>query len=410
MFRRISRITGAALLTTYSLLVLGASPSLATGTLDQQADWRQGGSNVHPGQTMAQTFTAGLTGDMDTVSVAMGFQDDPCANDVTLEVRDMTGSNPFTGTLLGSATFSTSLVTSSWTSPTWVSITLASPVTVVSGTQYALVLRTSVFVCNFLWNTSSEAYLGGTSWVMREAVVQIPSGDQAFRTYVTTATTDADGDGSNSTVDCDDDDAGRYPGLTEIANDGVDQNCNNYDQVTNYADADSDTYGVTSTATDVDGEQPANTATRGGDADDSNASIYPGADELCDGLDNDQNLLVDDGWPDTDVDGSADCVDPDDDGDGIIDGEDPDVVAEVVADPATSISSGNRKAFLARLGYVETLVADGNTASAIIELQALRKRTDGCGTKSDKNDWITDCDDQQTVRTLIDDLIASLNA
>ena len=44
-------------------------------------------------------------------------------------------------------------------------------------------------------------------------------------------------------------------------------------------------------------------------------TVYPLAPELCDGKDNDCNSQVDQGWPDLDGDGQADCVDPDDDGD-----------------------------------------------------------------------------------------------
>lgn len=48
--------------------------------------------------------------------------------------------------------------------------------------------------------------------------------------------------------------------------------------------------------------------------------------EECDGLDNDGDTLVDDGWPDADGDGLADCLDPDmdTDGDGIANPDDPD--------------------------------------------------------------------------------------
>jgi hypothetical protein len=48
--------------------------------------------------------------------------------------------------------------------------------------------------------------------------------------------------------------------------------------------------------------------------------------EECDGLDNDGDTLVDDGWPNADGDGLADCLDPDmdTDGDGIANPDDPD--------------------------------------------------------------------------------------
>ena len=41
--------------------------------------------------------------------------------------------------------------------------------------------------------------------------------------------------------------------------------------------------------------------------------------EICDGIDNDGDTLVDEGFPDTDGDGIADCVDLDDDNDGVSD-------------------------------------------------------------------------------------------
>jgi len=50
--------------------------------------------------------------------------------------------------------------------------------------------------------------------------------------------------------------------------------------------------------------------------------VYPEAEEICDGKDNDCNYLVDEGFVDTDGDGWRDCVDDDDDNDGVGDGLD----------------------------------------------------------------------------------------
>ncbi|MBM4354750.1 MAG: hypothetical protein FJ109_13345, partial [Deltaproteobacteria bacterium] len=50
--------------------------------------------------------------------------------------------------------------------------------------------------------------------------------------------------------------------------------------------------------------------------------IYPGADEVCDGKDNDCDYQVDEGFADADADGLKDCQDQDDDNDGAEDGLD----------------------------------------------------------------------------------------
>ncbi len=52
------------------------------------------------------------------------------------------------------------------------------------------------------------------------------------------------------------------------------------------------------------------------------AEVHPGADELCNGQDDNCNFLVDEGFVDTDADGWKDCVDTDDDDDGTVDDED----------------------------------------------------------------------------------------
>ncbi|MCC6839647.1 MAG: hypothetical protein IT230_05755, partial [Flavobacteriales bacterium] len=81
--------------------------------------------------------------------------------------------------------------------------------------------------------------------------------------------------------------------------------------VTFYTDADGDGYGDPATAT-TDCEQPPGTVLVGGDCNDNDPDIHPGASEVCDGADNDCANGVDDGltmvnyWPDSDGDGFGD--------------------------------------------------------------------------------------------------------
>lgn len=123
---------------------------------------------------------------------------------------------------------------------------------------------------------------------------------------VSAACFDADSDGygingdpactNGTAIDCDDTDANVYPGAPEIC-DGKDSNC---DGSQSFVDKDKDLDGVAWCA---------------GDCNDNDASVYPGAAELCDGIDNDCNGILRADERDTDGDGyricdaAADCND-----------------------------------------------------------------------------------------------------
>jgi hypothetical protein len=138
---------------------------------------------------------------------------------------------------------------------------------------------------------------------------------------------DANHDGQADCVDTDDDGDG-FTDAAEIASGSDPLNANSTPEVCDGVDNDLND-GVDEGFTNTDGDTQADCV----DADDDNdgatdaAEIAAGSDplnaastpEVCDGADNDLDGSVDEGFANTDHDGQADCVDTDDDGDGVSD-------------------------------------------------------------------------------------------
>jgi hypothetical protein len=99
-------------------------------------------------------------------------------------------------------------------------------------------------------------------------------------------------------TDCDDAVPSIFPGAPELC-DGLDNDCTGATDddptllATWYADTDGDGFGQT-TATQLACAAPAGFVAAPGDCDDTLASVFPGAEETCDGNDEDCNGLVDD--------------------------------------------------------------------------------------------------------------------
>ena len=117
-------------------------------------------------------------------------------------------------------------------------------------------------------------------------------------------------------TDCDDSDAASYPGAAEIC-DGKDNNCDGQIdegvQTTYYHDADGDGYG-NAADTLMSCEAPLNYTTDNTDCDDNDAASYPGAEEICDGKDNNCDAQIDEGvqityYHDADGDGYGNAAD-----------------------------------------------------------------------------------------------------
>lgn len=105
-------------------------------------------------------------------------------------------------------------------------------------------------------------------------------------------------------------------------------------------------------------------------------------------------------------------IEPDSDGDGLPDAEDPSTVADAAdALPDSSFHApGHRHAIDNKLADAEAAILAGDTEEARDILTQLRRHLDGCesGPAADRNDWITDCPDQDAIRDLIDGILAAL--
>ena len=143
---------------------------------------------------------------------------------------------------------------------------------------------------------------------------------------------DSDGDGvttcgvdgifGTADDDCDDASATTYPGATDVPDDGIDQDCSGTDTIICYWDGDGDNVGSYPVLAS-DGSCAGNGESAvSGDCDDADATVFPGATELCNGADEDCDIAIDEDF-DADGDGypigasctvTVDC----DDGDAAI--------------------------------------------------------------------------------------------
>ena len=170
------------------------APSVAlAGTLDQQQPTASGsGLNAQSTQSVAQTFTAGLSGQLDQVDLHLEKLNNPTAP-LSVELRDVSGGLPGS-TVLASQSVPASSVPPS-PAAAFVSINFLAPAPVAAGTQYAIVAYSAnVFPVGYAWSlTTGNPYAAGAVYFASSApptTAWMPDAgiDLAFRTYVTLPT------------------------------------------------------------------------------------------------------------------------------------------------------------------------------------------------------------------------------
>ena len=125
---------------------------------------------------------------------------------------------------------------------------------------------------------------------------------------------DHDGDGyTENQGDCDDFDPLIHPGAEEGIADGIDQDCDLFELC--YLDGDQDGFGLMPSLCPDMHCQTTGFSAVDGDCSDVDDAIHPNAIEVCDELDNNCNILIDDADPEVNPQSQTQWW-PDQDGDG----------------------------------------------------------------------------------------------
>ena len=173
-----------AALLSIALLIALALPAVASaGTLDQQqTDGSAGSYGLLSSQSLAQTFTAGISGNLDEVDL---FLINGGGVGVYVEIRDASSSGP------GDRILASHIVPDSAipASGPFVPVKLDSPAPVAAGNQYAIVAYASN-ASGFRWGRGpfGDSYPGGAGFGVATSPPTgpwAPTGtDLAFKTYV----------------------------------------------------------------------------------------------------------------------------------------------------------------------------------------------------------------------------------
>lgn len=194
-----ARTSLALVVCTFAGLLTATSASAAT--LDQEQTHRDfytrvgqdcaigGGGDICANDfAKAQTFTAGLTGNLDRVDLEI-YRDAEATEPLTVQIRSVEADCPSSEVLATTALAATEIPIGRAASA-WIPIQFSSPANVIAGTRYAIVVHTPTLDFSYwLGAAFTDVYAGGQmcvnglfsssgEWFPR------PEVDLAFRTFV----------------------------------------------------------------------------------------------------------------------------------------------------------------------------------------------------------------------------------
>lgn len=194
----VGRLRHGVVLLALTLVVLAVAAPAHAGTLDQQQSVTSSGFGAgNCGSiAIAQTFTAGITGQLDQLDVFVYRDERNTSEPLRVEIHSTVHGEP-SGEILATQTLQPQRF---GTGPFFVSdfeaVTFDAAANVVAGSQYAIVLRETGVECfvGYWWaEEPADTYGAGEIWVKIgdqpwQPATVARAEDFAFRTYVMRAT------------------------------------------------------------------------------------------------------------------------------------------------------------------------------------------------------------------------------
>lgn len=183
-FGRASRWTLALGMASALLLSLPAS-GMAADAADQSLPAGTIPSTINSTKVMAQTFTAGTTGRIDKLALALETHSNLATGWLEIRTVDSTGQPN------GGTSWPTTLTPIQFAYPfgnTYHDFAISPAFPITAGTQYAIVWTTKVGTV-YWWSTNFSVYSAGQGWLSCQGCAwsASPSKDFAFQTWVGTA-------------------------------------------------------------------------------------------------------------------------------------------------------------------------------------------------------------------------------